>query len=1247
MTIDRKRTEKRTGKRKLSVLLSVIMLAAVTLSEAATCTLAAEMPVSEVEEADSSYADTQEEPAPEAADTADTESCPSDEIEAVSPEEYEEEEETVFSELTDDDAADHADEELIAAESAEEEVEENADPDGADAVPANKSDEDWRKYFEISGTRISKLTDDGKKLSSIVIPDSFGITQIDADAFSGAKAQSITLPATLKIIRARAFRECANLKSITIPAKVTTIGDYAFADCTSLGKVTFEGLNITSDGQWIFQGCAIKNLTLPQGATRIPANLFHCAKFSSCNIVIPKTVSIIEYGAFWHAYGYSGFEFEEGSQLKTIGEGAFAAYPLASIDLPDSLREIYGSAFQYAKLTSITLPAGLKILKGAAFDACPITEVTILGSSLEDDWWRDGVFARTAISKLNIAEGVTNIPQYLFQHADFDNCRIVFPSTLEEIKAGAFAYSNGIIEVDFSKCTRLKSIRAEAFCQVGSLQCVRLPYGLKTIGYDAFGRSGLTDITIPETVTSIGDWAFVNLPAGAVFHVVSGSYAHKWVKNLISSGSRYELAVCYGIKYVLNGGTNVPANISTYDEGESFTFAEPTKSGCRFDAWCTDKNLKNPITNTGGCKSNLTLYAKWTPYNVVLSESEIYMTVGEEVVLTATVTPNDKSVNFYKANISANAVSVVNSADNQATVTAKNPGTEIIRADLFNGKEAQCRIVVVADDTGGADKPDRYDSNNIWMTGIDPAGYTYTGSAIKPAVKVYDYKHLLTPGKDYTVTYVNNTKVNNASVKKKAPAVTVKLKGSYSGSMTEYFRINPAVMSDQAVTDEVFIAKPVSAAVQKDKNGKSAVQKLKPVIIYEGKKLKEKKDYVLSYEDAGAEGTRAYADAGEYGITVKPAKGSNFTGSFTVKETLYESAEDIYVSLTSKQVTATLSRDSITYGDELPALELTYKASADAEPYVLTKDTDYTVTEMNTAAAGTASYVITAKEKLAGEVYFTGMRTVTFKIKQGAASDFVITVNGGAPVTYVKGGVTPEVTVSYKDEPLVEGRDYKISYSNNKSLAKGKKKPTVKITATGNYKGSRSIPFEILPGQINELQGPKNCYIENIAYSSQKNGYKKAKVFIFDENGAMLKKGTDYTVTFTSPAGSKPAAGTDISVKITGKGNYAGSSFTATMKIMDKGKTINKAAITYRGYDGGKVSSYAYTGYEVIPDRIELTQGKGKKASAIDVKNYNIMGYYNNVSKGTATVIIRGDSGYGWGGLMAYTYKIGARTVKR
>lgn len=87
--------------------------------------------------------------------------------------------------------------------------------------------------------------------------------------------------------------------------------------------------------------------------------------------------------------------------------------------------------------------------------------------------------------------------------------------------------------------------------------------------------------------------------------------------------------------------------------------------------------------------------------------------------------------------------------------------------------------------------------DGLWMSEITTQNYT--GKAIKPVVRVYDHKRLLTEKKDYSLIYKNNVKANDASVAKTAPTITVTGKGNYSRKETQTFVILPKDISNEDV----------------------------------------------------------------------------------------------------------------------------------------------------------------------------------------------------------------------------------------------------------------------------------------------------------------------------------------------------------------------------------------------------------------------------------------------------------------
>ena len=108
----------------------------------------------------------------------------------------------------------------------------------------------------------------------------------------------------------------------------------------------------------------------------------------------------------------------------------------------------------------------------------------------------------------------------------------------------------------------------------------------------------------------------------------------------------------------------------------------------------------------------------------------------------------------------------------------------------------------------------------------------YTGKALKPAILVYDGRTLLKEKTDYTVSYKDNTNAGSATV-------TVKGKGNYSDSITATFDIDAIHIATLDIAD-------MYAAVASN-NTKQVP--LKPVVKFNGKTLKVKKDYTAAYKD--------------------------------------------------------------------------------------------------------------------------------------------------------------------------------------------------------------------------------------------------------------------------------------------------------------------------------------------------------------------------------------------------------------
>ncbi|MFR5119990.1 MAG: hypothetical protein ACLTD2_08300 [Ruminococcus sp.] len=158
---------------------------------------------------------------------------------------------------------------------------------------------------------------------------------------------------------------------------------------------------------------------------------------------------------------------------------------------------------------------------------------------------------------------------------------------------------------------------------------------------------------------------------------------------------------------------------------------------------------------------------------------------------------------------------------------------------------------------------------------------------------------------------------------------------------------------------------------------------------------------------------------------------------------------------------------------------------------------------------------------------------------------------------------TPSVTVKVNGKTLKKDTDYTVSYSNNTKVGTA----TVKITGKGNYTGSVSKTYSIK----NNFKKATVSGISNKSYT----GKNITQSITVKYNGKTLKKGTDYTVSYSS----SKSIGT-ATVKIAGKGSYTGT-ITKTFKINPAKQEIQKLTAKSKAFFVDWAQKGSATGYEI------------------------------------------------------------------
>ena len=408
----------------------------------------------------------------------------------------------------------------------------------------------------------------------------YNIDKTSLLGFPGGKSGAFTIPEGVTRITTDSFCNSYSLNEVTIPSSVEAIDDYAFIYCSNLSKVFIKSRNANFSDQNIFSGTALA--TAPDGGiygisgstaqTYATANsipfyaAYYVVTFDSGHgsdvpeavvtadepIAAPTAPTFDGYdfggwytdssyatawdfanepvtgdmtlyakwtkdGEIYHSGETDGFTWEAiGDKLTVTGytgtaDGAFVIPDsidtgLAGLGTMDVTR-IGDDAFSYYfTVTSFTLPSNLKSIGKSAFAGCWALESVSIPAGVEDigDYAFNGCSDMESVS---IPASVENIGDCAFQSCSIlKNVTIAETSSLKTIGANAF-YRSGILSFDMPDS--VTSVGDRAFYYCNGLQSVTLSEGLSEISSEMFRScNSLESITIPASVKSIGSYAF-------------------------------------------------------------------------------------------------------------------------------------------------------------------------------------------------------------------------------------------------------------------------------------------------------------------------------------------------------------------------------------------------------------------------------------------------------------------------------------------------------------------------------------------------------------------------------------------------------------------------------------------------------------------------------------------------------------------------------------------------------------------
>lgn len=493
----------------------------------------------------------------------------------------------------------------------------------------------------------------------------------------------------------------------------------------------------------------------------------------------------------------------------------------------------------------------------------------------------------------------------------------------------------------------------------------------------------------------------------------------------------------------------------------------------------------------------------------------------------------------------------------------------------------------------------------------------------------------LVKGKDYTISYTNNTRPGKASY-------TIEGKGNYSGTYTGGFTIlanlkdATVVIKDQTYTGDpiepsftvsfgdMLLRNEVDYIYEFSNNtnageaslkiigtgsyaGSQKEQKFKilpkpigdedvvmthvygsysytgedvhpdPHFTYNKRKLAFGTDFTCTYEEGCSK-------AGEwYNFTVNGI--GNFTGSLNKEYKIGD-------NYTDSTVNVTLSGYSFEYTGK-PIQPMVSVALVESPSTMLKQNIDYQFEYEDNVDVGTA-YVNTWGDPNNG--IYAGNVSVAFEITPKSVSDEDVVIAAVADTVYTREAIEPTPSVTWNGVELIAGEDFNYSYKNNTDAGTA----VVTIEGIGNFTDTKTVEFEILRKDISEAAS--GVTVENIPDQIYTGSPAEPKPeIIWGET--VLDSRSDYTITYENNVELGEAV-----ITIEGTGNYTG---TVTRKFNIIKVPVERMEVEYQ-----KV--WQYTGNSIEPPvKITYEDDNGNRIQ-LDNSEFTIT-YKNTVDSGEGT----------------------------
>ena len=649
------------------------------------------------------------------------------------------------------------------------------------------------------------------------------------------------------------------------------------------------------------------------------------------------------------------------------------------------------------------------------------------------------------------------------------------------------------------------------------------------------------------------------------------------------------------------------------------------------------KNVTITYTLTGTDAGNYSMANKTVTANITQKALTANSTVANKVFngsAAATVTKGTLSGAVSGDDIDFTAA---------GTFADKNVGT---------GKTVTIKYTLSGTDAANYSMADKTVTANITAKDIATDGaisitgsYVYTGAALTPTYTVTNSAKnaagdstTLTKDTDYTVIITNNTNAGTATL-------TVTGKGNYASTISKDFTISKAQIT--AVKWDNKSASETLGYVYDGTEKQPEITSVTTGNTLESGALPANFDDMFTYGGAQTEKGESYTAT----ATLKGAYANNFEFSSSLASggDKTKTSRAFKITAAALVLIAGATQAAVVYSGNydrkkhgaFTALNLKTTSDDDAASltwyYSLTNNgTDWTTSmpEFTDAGKTTVYYKVTADN----HSDYTGSANVVITSKDigGAGSTLPASL---ADVYYTGSAITEKndliIRVAFgSDGHVLENTEsvteYTLTFTNNKNAGTA----TITIAGSGNYTGTKSITFEILPVEFAsvsatpyggadgaEFDGAAHAVITsktaNCMATAQASDISSVKWEYSLVGGASA---TDWTTTM--PEATDVADGNTYYYRVSAD-NHVTKYGSVTVKIIPK--DLSSAVIN----GGAAISDQTYTGSAITP-RPSVGVVLGTNASATElVKDADFeYSYSANTAVGTATLTVNGKGNY-------------------